>query len=158
MKGGPWMQVQAAETPKAKWSHGHHWRVWSKERAVSVPSKDLGLEGTIPGSSRSAWPQVELEEAVVRRRAAEQTLGQRIKVWSVRALLNLLILALLGAAFYGIYWATEYTVTLQVQRVLEEEGSRVLELTFPRVKPCVRELRSRISGILDGLGNKGLGF
>jgi len=39
----------------------------------------------------------------------------------MRALLNLLVLALLGAAFYGIYWATEYTVTLQVQWVLEEE-------------------------------------
>lgn len=59
---------------------------------------------------------------MVRRRAAEQTLGQRVKVWSVRALLNLLILALLGAAFYGIYLATEYTVTLQVQRVLKGLG------------------------------------
>lgn len=59
---------------------------------------------------------------MVRRLAAGQTLGQRVKVWSVRAVLNLLILVLLGAAFYGIYWATEYTVTLQVLRVLEEEG------------------------------------
>lgn len=80
---------------------------------------------------------MDLEEAVVRRRAAEQTLSQRAKVWSVRVLLNVLVLALLGAAFYGIYWATEYTVTLQVQRVLEEEGPWVLELTFPQEKkPC----------------------
>ncbi|XP_041510902.1 transmembrane channel-like protein 4 [Microtus oregoni] len=64
--------------------------------------------------------QVELEEAMVRRRAAEQTLGQRVKVWSVRALLNLLILALLGAAFYGISLATQYTVTLQETPVVQE--------------------------------------
>lgn len=97
-------------------------------------------------SSSPSWPQVELEEAVVRRRAAEQTLGQRAKVWSLRTLLNLLVLALLGAAFYGIYWATEYAMTLQVQRVLEEEGPRVLELTFPRVIPCGRELTLEFLG------------
>jgi hypothetical protein len=68
----------------------------------------------------------------------------------MRALLNVLVLALLGAAFYGIYWATEYTLTLQVQRVLEEEeGPWVLELTFPQVKkPCGSELGCRIPGIL----------
>nr|Q496Z4.1 RecName: Full=Transmembrane channel-like protein 4 [Rattus norvegicus]AAI00658.1 Transmembrane channel-like 4 [Rattus norvegicus] len=64
--------------------------------------------------------QVDLEEAAVRRRATEQTLGQRVKVWSMRALLNLLVLALLGAAFYGIYWATEYTVTLQETPVVQQ--------------------------------------
>lgn len=51
--------------------------------------------------------QVELEEAAVRRRAAGRTLGQQAQVWLVRALLNLLVLALLGAAFYGVYWITE---------------------------------------------------
>ncbi|KAK2490810.1 hypothetical protein MC885_007860 [Smutsia gigantea] len=58
-------------------------------------------------------PQVELEEAAVRRRAAVQTLGQQAKVWSVRVLLNVLVVALLGAAFYGVYWATGATVELQ---------------------------------------------
>nr|XP_025841104.1 transmembrane channel-like protein 4 [Vulpes vulpes] len=57
--------------------------------------------------------QVELEEAVVRRQAAVRTLGQQARVWSVRILLNLLVIALLGAAFYGIYWATGATVELQ---------------------------------------------
>ncbi|XP_051018202.1 transmembrane channel-like protein 4 [Acomys russatus] len=64
--------------------------------------------------------QVELEEAVVRRRAAERTLGQRAKVWSLRALLNLLVLALLGAAFYGIYWATEPTAMLQETDLIQQ--------------------------------------
>lgn len=90
---------------------------------------------------------------MVRRRAAERTLGQRAKVWALRAVLNLLILALLGAAFYGIFWATGFTVTLQVQRVLEEECPGVLELTIP----AGRELRSRTPGVLRGLG-KGRGW
>lgn len=64
--------------------------------------------------------QVELEEAVVRRQAAARTLGQQAKVWLVRALLNLLVLALLGAAFYGIYWATGYTVDLQEMPLVQQ--------------------------------------
>ncbi|XP_055993224.1 transmembrane channel-like protein 4 [Sorex fumeus] len=63
--------------------------------------------------------KVELEEAEVRRQAAVRTLGQHIRVWLVRALLNLLVLGLLGAAFYGIYWATGYTVQLQDTTVIQ---------------------------------------
>lgn len=84
--------------------------------------------------------QVELEEAVVRRRAAVQTLGQQAKVWSVRVLLNLLVVALLGAAFYGVYWATGATVELQVWRGPEP--------TFARVGGT----QSVIPGILGGVG------
>ncbi|XP_003801643.1 transmembrane channel-like protein 4 isoform X1 [Otolemur garnettii] len=63
--------------------------------------------------------QVELEEADVRRRAAVRTLGQKVKIWLVRALLNLLVVALLGAAFYGVYWATGYAVKLQEKTVVQ---------------------------------------
>lgn len=73
---------------------------------------------------------MELEEAVVRRRAAVRTLGQQARMWSVRVLLNLLVVTLLGAAFYGVYWATEFAVELQVWR----------------------GLRSKIPGILGGMG------
>uniref|UniRef100_A0A8D2DUK2 Transmembrane channel-like protein n=1 Tax=Sciurus vulgaris TaxID=55149 RepID=A0A8D2DUK2_SCIVU len=64
--------------------------------------------------------QVELEEAAVRRQAAARTLGQQARVWLVRALLNLLVLALLGAAFYGVYWATGYTVELQEMPLVQQ--------------------------------------
>lgn len=57
----------------------------------------------------------------MRRKAAVRTLGQQARLWSVRLLLDLVVLALLGAAFYGIYWATRATVTLQVWRALGEE-------------------------------------
>ncbi|KAM5236288.1 voltage-gated chloride channel TMC4 [Ctenodactylus gundi] len=57
--------------------------------------------------------QVELEEAVVRRQAEGRTLGQQATVWLVRVLLNLVVMALLGAAFFGIHWATGFSVQLQ---------------------------------------------
>nr|XP_023399259.1 transmembrane channel-like protein 4 [Loxodonta africana] len=64
--------------------------------------------------------QVELEEAVVRHQAAARTLGQQARVWLVRGLLNLLVIALLGAALCGIYWATEYTVELQENSFVQQ--------------------------------------
>ena len=57
----------------------------------------------------------------MRRKAAVRTLGQQARLWSVRLLVNLVVLALLGAAFYGVYWATKTTVELQVWRALGEE-------------------------------------
>uniref|UniRef100_A0A8C7A896 Transmembrane channel-like protein n=1 Tax=Neovison vison TaxID=452646 RepID=A0A8C7A896_NEOVI len=66
------------------------------------------------------WMYVELEEAVVRRQAAVRTLGQQAWVWSVRILLNLLVIALLGTAFYGVYWATGATVDLQEMPLVQE--------------------------------------
>ncbi|XP_032129657.1 transmembrane channel-like protein 4 [Sapajus apella] len=76
--------------------------------------------------------QVELEETMLRRQAAVRTLGQQARVWSVRVLLNLLVVALLGAAFYGVYWATQSTVELQVRRVFEKEVGGSWKLQFQR--------------------------
>ncbi|XP_054317502.1 transmembrane channel-like protein 4 isoform X2 [Pongo pygmaeus] len=64
--------------------------------------------------------KVELEETVLRRQAAVRTLGQQARVWLVRVLLNLLVVALLGAAFYGVYWATGCTVELQEMSLVQE--------------------------------------
>ena len=91
---------------------------------------------------------MELEEARVRRKAAVRTLGQQARLWSVRLLVNLVVLALLGAAFYGVYWATETTVGLQVCRALGEE--RPWDLPFQgwrRLKPDSWNLRE------EGLGS-----
>ncbi|XP_070946108.1 voltage-gated chloride channel TMC4-like [Macaca nemestrina] len=64
--------------------------------------------------------QVELEETVVRRQAAVRTLGQEARVWLVQVLLNLLVIAHLGGAFYGVYWATESIVALQETPLVQE--------------------------------------
>ncbi|XP_005414915.1 PREDICTED: transmembrane channel-like protein 4 [Chinchilla lanigera] len=78
---------------------------------------DFGLSGAVHVRLRQRIIlyelQVELEEAAVRRRAAGRTLGQQARVWLVRALLNLLVLALLGAAFYGVYRVTGEAGQLQ---------------------------------------------
>ncbi|XP_072822673.1 voltage-gated chloride channel TMC4 isoform X6 [Vicugna pacos] len=85
---------------------------------------DFGLSGEVHVRLRQRIIhyelQVELEEAVVRRRAAVRTLGQEATVWLVRLLLNLVVLALLGAAFYGVYWATGATVELQERPLVQE--------------------------------------
>ncbi|XP_058564644.1 transmembrane channel-like protein 4 isoform X1 [Neofelis nebulosa] len=85
---------------------------------------DFGLRGDVHVRLRHRIIlyelQVELEEAVVRRQAAVRTLSQQAKVWSVRVLLNLLVIALLGAAFYGVYWATGATVKLQETPLVQQ--------------------------------------
>lgn len=109
--------------------------------------KHLQGVGELSPNGHLSWPQVELEEAVVRRQAAVRTLGQQARVWSGRILLNLLVIALLGAAFYGVYWATGAAVELQVWRVLGE-GTPLTPAPFQGW----RGLKSIIPGHLGGKG------
>nr|XP_032823124.1 transmembrane channel-like protein 7 [Petromyzon marinus] len=51
----------------------------------------------------------DLGEERSRKRIAERTRAQKARVYVVRVLLNVLVLALLGAGFYCIYWATTYS-------------------------------------------------
>ncbi|XP_004648419.1 transmembrane channel-like protein 4 [Octodon degus] len=85
---------------------------------------DFGLSGAVHVRLRQRnilyELQVELEEAEVRRRAKARTLGQQARVWLVRGLLNLLVMALLGAAFYGVYWVTEETGRLQEKPLVQQ--------------------------------------
>ncbi|XP_060028813.1 transmembrane channel-like protein 4 isoform X3 [Erinaceus europaeus] len=74
--------------------------------------------------------KLELEEADVRRRAAVRTLGQQVWVWSVRALLNLLVCGLLAAAFYGVYWATGASVQLQEASIVQKAPLLKLVVDF----------------------------
>ncbi|XP_076986930.1 voltage-gated chloride channel TMC4 isoform X2 [Tamandua tetradactyla] len=99
--------------------------------------------------------QVELEEAVVRRRAAVRTLGQQAWLWSVRLLLNLLVIALLGAAFYGVFWATGYTVELQEQPWVQQMpllklGANYLPSIFISVVNFVLPLVFKFIAPLEG--------
>ncbi|XP_043848571.1 transmembrane channel-like protein 4 [Dromiciops gliroides] len=84
---------------------------------------DFGLQGTSRMELRRRAIryelQVELEEASVRRRAEARTGAQWAGLWATRTLLNLLVLVLLGAAFYGVYWATDPTGSLQEDPVVQ---------------------------------------
>lgn len=60
-------------------SHGHHWRVWSKEKAVSVPSEEeLGLEelslaAVVPLGLRWSWRKPWLGALLRDRRWASES-------------------------------------------------------------------------------------
>ncbi|MGH0188150.1 UNVERIFIED_CONTAM: hypothetical protein FKN15_028220 [Acipenser sinensis] len=57
--------------------------------------------------------QVELEEDALRRNAASRTLAQRVCLYTLRGVLNLLVVGLILAAFYCIYRASEQSSILQ---------------------------------------------
>lgn len=54
-------------------------------------------------------PQLDLEEEASRRAMAQRSPAQRAWLYTLRGLVNLLVVALLGVAFYCIYLATEYS-------------------------------------------------
>lgn len=56
--------------------------------------------------SLSVGPQLFLEEQSFSLRAAQRTLRQKVLLYLLRVILNMLVLALLGGAFYLIYFAT----------------------------------------------------
>ncbi|XP_040288648.1 transmembrane channel-like protein 4 [Bufo bufo] len=70
--------------------------------------------------------KVDLEEEKMKRLHAQRTMNQRIKIYSIRILLNFIVFGLICGAFYCIYLSTE-----QSQLLLESEtvkGNFILEL------------------------------
>uniref|UniRef100_A0A8C1VHJ2 Transmembrane channel-like protein n=2 Tax=Cyprinus carpio TaxID=7962 RepID=A0A8C1VHJ2_CYPCA len=53
--------------------------------------------------------QVDLEEERLKKRAASLTLGQTVSLYALRVFLNLIVLILIGATFYGIAEATQFS-------------------------------------------------
>ncbi|KAM6995216.1 transmembrane channel-like protein 7 [Tautogolabrus adspersus] len=53
--------------------------------------------------------QVDLEEEIIKKKAASLTLSQKIVLYSLRVLMGFVSLGLIGAAFYGIFLATDYS-------------------------------------------------
>ncbi|KAM4016963.1 voltage-gated chloride channel TMC4 [Anomaloglossus baeobatrachus] len=56
--------------------------------------------------------KVDLEEAEMRRLHAQRTMKQRIGIYSVRILINFIVIALICGAFYCIYRSTQESQTL----------------------------------------------
>lgn len=56
-------------------------------------------------------PQLFLEEQSFSLREAQRTLQQKARLYLLRFILNLLVLSLLGGAFYLIYFATTTSQT-----------------------------------------------
>ncbi|XP_004694137.1 PREDICTED: transmembrane channel-like protein 4 [Condylura cristata] len=74
--------------------------------------------------------QVELEEAKLQQEATARGLAQQARVWAVRVLINLLVAALLGAAFYGVYWAVGYKDELKEAPTVTETPLLKLGVEF----------------------------
>ncbi|MGH0172248.1 UNVERIFIED_CONTAM: hypothetical protein FKN15_068612 [Acipenser sinensis] len=78
---------------------------------------DFGLEGEqaarLKQNSIRYELQVELEEDALRRNAASRTLAQSVYLYTLRGVLNLLVVGLILAAFYCIYRASEQSSILQ---------------------------------------------
>ncbi|XP_041088287.1 transmembrane channel-like protein 7 [Polyodon spathula] len=78
---------------------------------------DFGLEGKqaarLKQNSIRYELQMELEEDALRRNAASRTLAQRVGLYTLRGLLNLLVVGLILAAFYCIYRASQQSSILQ---------------------------------------------
>ncbi|XP_031817632.1 transmembrane channel-like protein 4 [Sarcophilus harrisii] len=118
---------------------------------------DFGLRGAGPVELRRRALryelQVELEEASERKRAEARTRAQWAGLWATRILLNLLVLAMLGAAFYGIYWAVDPNKVLQnVPVVLETPVLRLLVAYLPSIFiSAANLLLPPVFGLITGL-------
>ncbi|XP_073458384.1 voltage-gated chloride channel TMC4 isoform X2 [Aquarana catesbeiana] len=70
--------------------------------------------------------KVDLEEHKIRRQHAQHTMGQRVRIYTPRIFLNILVVVLIGGAFYCIYLSTS-----ESQKLLKHDkvkGNFVLEL------------------------------
>ncbi|XP_060112340.1 transmembrane channel-like protein 4 isoform X2 [Heteronotia binoei] len=72
--------------------------------------------------------RMDLEEEMLRRRLAEQTTKQRVTLYILRGLLNILVLGLLAGGFFCIYLATEYSQQLVGSVNSPVKGQIILEL------------------------------
>lgn len=77
--------------------------------------------------------QLYLEEQRFSQREAQRTLGQRVRLYLLRFLLNLTVVCLLAGAFYLIFFATEVSQTevrhLDILRPRGTHSSQVAEGT-----------------------------
>ncbi|NXV76869.1 TMC7 protein, partial [Atlantisia rogersi] len=53
--------------------------------------------------------QTDLAEERQRQKKADRTMKEKIRIYSLRISINIIVLALLGGCFYFIYWATAYS-------------------------------------------------
>uniref|UniRef100_A0A8C2D8X2 Transmembrane channel-like protein n=1 Tax=Cyprinus carpio TaxID=7962 RepID=A0A8C2D8X2_CYPCA len=56
--------------------------------------------------------QVDLEEERLKKKSASLTLGQTVSLYTLRVFLNLVVLILIGATFYGIAKATQFSQSM----------------------------------------------
>ncbi|XP_048373487.1 transmembrane channel-like protein 4 isoform X1 [Sphaerodactylus townsendi] len=95
--------------------------------------------------------RMDLEEEAFRRRLAEQTTKQRAFLYILRGLLNILVLGLLGAGFFCIYLATEYSQWLLGSVDSPIKGQVTLELLGAYLPSVVITIANLLLPIIFGV-------
>ncbi|XP_008115447.1 transmembrane channel-like protein 4 [Anolis carolinensis] len=93
--------------------------------------------------------KMDLEEAALRKHQAEQTTSQRVCLYALRGLVNVIVLGLLGASFYCIYRATDYSQWLQGKEDSPVKGQFFLKLLVAYLPSVVITLANLIVPIIS---------
>lgn len=65
----------------------------------------------------SCSPQTDLEEERIKQKIADRTRKEKCRIYLIRLLLNLFVIAVLAACFYSIYMATIFSQQEQMNNV-----------------------------------------
>ena len=65
----------------------------------------------------SCCPQTDLEEERIKQKIADRTRKEKCRIYLIRILLNLFVIAVLAACFYSIYVATIFSQQAQMNNI-----------------------------------------
>lgn len=65
----------------------------------------------------SCSPQTDLEEERIKQKIADRTRKEKCRIYLIRLLLNLFVIAVLAACFYAIYIATIFSQQAQINDI-----------------------------------------
>uniref|UniRef100_A0A8D2LA99 Transmembrane channel-like protein n=1 Tax=Varanus komodoensis TaxID=61221 RepID=A0A8D2LA99_VARKO len=95
--------------------------------------------------------RMDLEEAALQKLQAERTTTQRISLYVVRALINIVVLGLLGGSFYCIFLATGYSQSLLEKADSPVKGQYFLELLVAYLPSAVITTANLIVPLFFGI-------
>lgn len=64
-----------------------------------------------------SYPQTDLEEERIKQKIAGRTRSEKCRIYLIRLLLNLFVIAVLAACFYSIYVATIFSQKAQLNNI-----------------------------------------
>lgn len=66
--------------------------------------------------------QTDLEEERIKQKIADRTRKEKCRIYVIRLILNLFVIAVLAACFYSIYIATNFSQKAQMTKVTRQVG------------------------------------
>lgn len=74
-----------------------------------------------------SYPQTDLEEERIKQKIAGRTRSEKCRIYLIRILLNLFVIAVLAACFYSIYIATIFSQQAQLNNIKVLKSSKYPE-------------------------------